>query len=1360
MKRRGFSESLRLIDVGFPSSNDSAVRLSNLSLLYDEKTNKISLQAEGSTDQEIDATSAHVLLTAYDRVFYDQKTDLAKVTALVPRFKGQFSFQETFSAPDLLPQQLPKQLFSLPAIEALVSIQLYNAQGNPILCTSVPLTNTVSVHSPVVTIASVSVTAAAIALTAISGIIASLASATILGSIPLTATGGGIGGTNPSGGLSPSVWDVVSFCQFISTSGSLNVQYPEVLKQWTENFGWSMGLIHFKSWNNAIDNLRLRTLRKTSSNDSVVSTTSNATSATGTILYSEIMGKSGVDNTTSGISNKNITEMSMQSIANGTIRSIVEKSGYTGNQTEALAIAKLNATKFLPSSTAFKAEARQIDKRQISNSSETGQPGSKLLPPTQEGSLMNRVSGLTELKALNSQPVVSPNSTMWLQGDHAFIGPVSHRGLPAFGERLQIPAENMFMTSLFLFLILLLITSVLAFVVRISLEAYAYLRPGKFIKIRRRFGSYYIGNLFRVMLLAYFAVATMAFYQLTLKDSWAITTLAAMTLILFIALVTYITLRLRRAGGTSLFFDERLKSRYGAFYDQYVLSTYWFFVPVLAYQILKAAIVGLGNASRDATGSAQDHYISLAPWIQTILLLLVEVCFTGILVWKRPFADKTPNRLNSILGCVRILNVAMLIILIEGTVASTVSRTAIGVIIICTQAMMMIVLACLILYQLGQALWRLYLAIKARNENKKCKENSNPSDREGIAVVSTKDNEKYDKDNSEPQGRMASELSRPGNESMTSLVGMMGIGSNPTIRCTPASDDEDDGLGVENEDFGKDLIHGRYRANNQHTSPPGWKCSEAEAETDEHTQGSIRDSTQSVESHSSLILDYYNPSYLPPHIRSKVQYDDNEDDKQAERNEDGAEGLTNASWNSSYRNTLVIPSARVEEPWVQSAYMTRRRSESSAQHQNIRSVSKVSLQQRLEHDDDDDEEELQLQQQRRRPMSMSAARRSLEPMTFNLFAADARRRDSYSSRRSRIVDAFPTFQGTYIPESLLAGPPPPSSIQRRKSSIVPDSLSSSPSPSPVLNNPPPQNLGIIPSEDLFSSGEEVIQPTGPTTAVTSITASILNFEEYRFPDERSFQVPENTPNAARRAAIIAAQRNIHPLSPFHPDFQHPDDLYNGVMPSPNDEGPVTMSGGSRTSPKHVGFPNILQDGRNSRREIQSTINHATFNAPVLILPKKRLVPGLRIITDPKKMAQPPQIPTLAPLSTSMTVEAFTEAVRSYSLPTTSSLSTSSSSSSLSTTSPVTDVKDTGIRSNDISSNSSPTNNPGQESNKFTNSQTGQQSRNSSSMIDCFLATSPPRSLSTYKQRAKNISAVTVDRPLTCSKAHGDGRAAV
>ncbi|KAF9361249.1 hypothetical protein BGX26_004768 [Mortierella sp. AD094] len=1051
----GSFSSLELI----ASSDSSAVRLSSLALLYDEKTNKISLKAEGSTDHEFDATTAHILLTAYDRVFYDQRIDLSKAAPFVPHFKGRFSFRETFSALTLLPEQLPKQLFSLPAVEALLSIQLYNAQGKPVLCTSVPLTNTVSAHSPVITIASVSVTAAAIALTAISSILASLTSAAMLTSLPLAATGSGAGGSNPSSGLSPSVWDVVSFCQFISMSGSLNVEYPELQRQWTQNFGWSMGLIHSENWNKAIDGLRSRTTRTNSSNVRAEKPTLNTTSDTGErILYSGNMCNS---TTTSGLSsNKTVTAMSMQSMVDDAVTSIVEKSGHTGNKTEAIAIAKLRASKLMSSSAAFKSEAHQLSRRQAAT-----QPGAELLPSLQDSSLMNRISDISDLKSLNSQPVASPTSpqstlpTSWPNSDyHTSTGPLSQRGLAAFGERLQIPAENMFMTSLFLFLILILMTSVLALFVRITLEAYAYFRPSKFVKLRRRFSSYYIGNLLRVVLLAYFAVVTMAFYQLTLKDSWTITLLAAMTLVLFLALITYITLRLRRAGGTSLFFDERLKSKYGTLYDQYVTSAYWFFVPVLAYQIVKAAIVGLGNGGRDTSSGSLDHHGSSASWAQTSLLLLVEVCFAAVLIWKHPFADKTPNRLNGILGCVRALNVVMLAILIEGTAVSTVSRTAVGVVITCTQALMMIILACLILYQLGRALWRLWLAVKARNEDKHCKkDNINPLDREEVIVVSIKDNEKYDRDDDEPQGRMASEIARPGNESMTR--------SNPTIRCIPASDDEDDGFGIEDEDFEKDVTPGRYKANNRHDSPPDRTGDEAAVETKESLQGSIRDSAQSAESHSSLILDYYNPSYLPPSIRSKVLHDNSEGSEPADQNGDGAEGLKNPSWVPSHQHTLMIPSTSINEPWVQAAYMTRRRSESSVQNggrQNSRGISKdrtqLSSRQRLEQEEEDDDElQQQLQQQRRRrPMSMGAARHSLEPMTFSMFAVDMRRKDSRSTRSSRIADAFPTFQGTYIPESLLAGPPPPSSMQPRRPSAVTANFSTSQSLSPVLFGPPPQ----------------------------------------------------------------------------------------------------------------------------------------------------------------------------------------------------------------------------------------------------------------------------------------------------------------
>jgi hypothetical protein len=124
------------------------------------------------------------------------------------------------------------------------------------------------------------------------------------------------------------------------------------------------------------------------------------------------------------------------------------------------------------------------------------------------------------------------------------------------------------------------------------------------------------------------AEVVMAFYQFTLSDLWAITLIAVLTLLTFVTLVSYIA-----RSGTSLYFDERLKSKYGPLYDQYLISAYWFLVPVLGYQILKAAIVGLG---RRGPGNSFDRHGSSDSWAQISLLLLVETCFAALLVWLCP----------------------------------------------------------------------------------------------------------------------------------------------------------------------------------------------------------------------------------------------------------------------------------------------------------------------------------------------------------------------------------------------------------------------------------------------------------------------------------------------------------------------------------------------------------------------------------------------------------------------------------------------------------------------------------------------------------------------------------------------------
>ncbi|KAG0351916.1 hypothetical protein BG005_008592 [Podila minutissima] len=953
------------------TSSTEQIQLSNLALLYDGQSNTISLKADGSTDKEFDASSAHVLLTAYDRVFYDQKIDLVKAGTFIPHFKGKFSFQETFSAPEILPTKLPKQLFSLTAIEALASIQLFDAAGSAILCASVPLTNTISVQSPSITIASVSLTAATVALSAIASLVASLSSAAIL-SMPI-AHSQATASTVSS--LSPSVWDVVSFCQFIAMSGSLNIEYPELLQQWTQNFGWSTGLVQAEGWNGAINSLRARI----SGIDDMSGTSPPPLSEGSPPSDEKTVFSGNVSNIAS--TNNTVAMLSMERMMGGAVKSFVQHTVYNNNKTEE-AIARLQTSKVVKNRLAHGASVSAI--QFLSSRQEPGSPspppttkappppppvvppppppvvppppppvvpppppapallpppaqpaqpayplGEAVLPSADDTSLMNRVGNEKSLEniAATLDPPSAPPLVAWPEGIHPSTA-LAQPGLTSFGQRLNIPSQNLFMTALLLFLLLLLATSLAALGVRIGLEVYAYIRPGKYTKLRRRFSYHYAGNMLHVVMLAYFPVATMAFFQLTLTDVWPITLLAALTLLLFLTLATYVTLRLRRAGGTSLWFDKRLRSKYGALYDQYALSAYLFFVPVLGYQIAKAAIVGLGQRWDHANDRrSSSHGATFDSWVQTSLLLLAEIAFTSLVVWKRPFAERVPNRLNAVLGCVRVLNVAMLAVLIEKSALSSVSRTVVGVLITATQALVMVVLSCLVFYQLGNAIWRLRAVLKtnAVAESNKMGQ-GRQMEGEEVLVISIEDEKlggKFsekdgDDDDNDMLGRSASEYQHR-SDSITSLVGMMGIGYNPTIRCTPATDGEDNGPGG----------HGMEIALRQKCRRSLPVSTESFRNSMRDTIGNVRDSTQSDESQSSHILDYYNSAYLPSTLRAKIAQSVQEQKNPSINIVEPEDDVVNdQDAMSSNRTSLVIP--EVSEPWIQAAYMTRRKSESNA----------------------------------------------------------------------------------------------------------------------------------------------------------------------------------------------------------------------------------------------------------------------------------------------------------------------------------------------------------------------------------------------------------------------------------------------
>jgi len=1219
-------------------------------------------------------------------------------------------------------------------------IKLFDPQGSVLLCASVPLTNTVSAHSPVITIASVSLTAATVALTAFTSLVTSFSSAAILTSMPLAANGAG-GTAAGANGLSPSVWDVVSFCQFIAMSGSLNLDYPELLQQWTQNFGWSMGLVQAEGWNRAIQGLRARTWKtvgdssetneNSQENSAPVVKQSFSLSPNGSsngsgdrILLSESIGDASTYHFADGPSTKT-TNLSMESMVDGAVKSLVEQQQAAGlrdpqnktQENQILAMAKtMEPAKLLSILSKHDAHRSTIEKRQDPASPAAAPPvsppppatpppvqGNGLLPSEQDMSLMHRFEELAKLHAYEPSPSLTPSPPSsatptespsaplaWPQGNyHPTTEPLSaHGGLASFGQRLNIPAQNLFMTALMLFCLLLLSASLLALVFRLGLQGYTkYFRPGKFTKLRRRFSSYYLGNMLRVVLLGYFAVATLAFYQLTRRDSWVIQTLAATTLLGFVILATWVTLRLRRAGGTSLFFDERLKARYGVLYDQYVVSAYWFFIPVLVYQALKAAIVGFGQGSSSTSNSTQET----DAWAQTSLLLLVELVFAALMIWKHPFANKTPNRLNAVLGCVRVLNVVLLAVLIQGTgKISMVSKTVIGVLIMAMQVVMMLVLATLVGVQLSKALWGLLKAIKINRESKIKKEKhealatshkirSSKSEKDGF--VDSDDNS--DDEHCVKVGRTAGEHTREGgDQSMASLVGMMGIGSNPTIRCTPASDDED------SEDESEDEWN-QDRQSLTHTKRASLE-----------KRSSIRDSTQSTDSHSSHILDYYHPAYLPGSHQANQGSKEEYDQDQA--------GIPVSEVYVNHRLSIPVSESSPTVPsytWVQSQYMTRRRSESSAMDPTNSSVDDLGLHY---HHPSRPFSQLEQDQERGRARPVGAAggkayKRAHEPVTFmapalhgpgfnqvggssSNFTARSERRGSMASQsqsyRTLQRESMPYFQSTLLPATLMEGPPPPSTMQPRRTSVSSITLATPRSLSPVLrigntqlqqrprsgsmqsaaafsptqvcsssgSSPSPQreSTGLLSASSVNSQDGSPF----PVIPVRSSTGSNLrnNFSQYRFPDERPSSVPDEpsiaTGGEAARARAMApsrrtvadVQRTIHPLSPFHPDYQHPDDLYKPSMPSPNEMGPT----GGFTP------PNAIQDGSMGSRRDQrahASISYASTKAPASSAPySKRLAPKLRIDTRRQEAAPPPQIPmpTLppTPLSTSMFLPDF------------------------------------------------------------------------------------------------------------------------
>jgi hypothetical protein len=133
----------------------------------------------------------------------------------------------------------------------------------------------------------------------------------------------------------------------------------------------------------------------------------------------------------------------------------------------------------------------------------------------------------------------------------------------------------------------------------------------------------------------------LSFYQLMIPSRWYITLLAAFFIVISLLFFGFVAIKLFQIRPASFIYTEFvLLLRYGSLYNTYTDDTFHFFIALVVYKSLVAAMIGLFQTSGLA---------------QLILVILAEASLTLGLYLRRPYADSHVNFFQFIFGLIRTL---------------------------------------------------------------------------------------------------------------------------------------------------------------------------------------------------------------------------------------------------------------------------------------------------------------------------------------------------------------------------------------------------------------------------------------------------------------------------------------------------------------------------------------------------------------------------------------------------------------------------------------------------------------------------------------------------------------------------------
>jgi hypothetical protein len=233
--------------------NDTAsISVQSLTLTFDD-ANKLVTFDVAAMSTVIQNVTASLEVYAYGKLVYSKELDPCSsatyIQQLCPVPTGNFSARGEYVIPAEYASVIPAVAYAIPNLDGNAKLTLNSQDGSErIACVETSVSNGKTTNTPAASYAAVGIAGASLAITAVSAIAG-------VGS----AAGLAFGHAPGAGAMSPSFFDVVGWMQTMAFNGMLSVNYPSVYRSFTQNFGFTSGIVSWDVMQNAIDSFRAST---------------------------------------------------------------------------------------------------------------------------------------------------------------------------------------------------------------------------------------------------------------------------------------------------------------------------------------------------------------------------------------------------------------------------------------------------------------------------------------------------------------------------------------------------------------------------------------------------------------------------------------------------------------------------------------------------------------------------------------------------------------------------------------------------------------------------------------------------------------------------------------------------------------------------------------------------------------------------------------------------------------------------------------------------------------------------------------------------------------------------------------------